>query len=64
MTSKGILRPVTNEHMQELFIETPETLATGINLHKNTFTAAKFSELELWKMRKAQKSATAQRRFF
>lgn len=61
MTSAGIVRPINKDDMSELLKETRETLAKDVDV--NNVTNATFGELELWKMRKTSKFASASRRY-
>lgn len=61
MTTVGIVTPINKDEMKELLKETKETLATGL-----ISTAAgnqRFGAVDLWKLRKNNKTTSSLRRF-
>ena len=61
MSTVGIVTPINKEEMNELLRETKEILATGLLKNKNTEI---FGVVNMWKVRKAAKSASSMRRHF
>jgi hypothetical protein len=60
-SSVGIVTPINKDEMNELLKETKETLATGILKNTNAET---FAVVDMWKVRKTARLATASRRRF
>ena len=61
MTTVGIVTPINKDEMKELLKETRETLAT--DLIGNIAGNQKFGAVDLWKLRKNNKTTSSLRRF-
>ncbi len=61
MTTVGIVTPINKDEMNELLKETKETLAT--HLIGNNAGIQKFGAVDLWKLRKNNKTTSSLRRF-
>ncbi|MCP9753387.1 hypothetical protein [Ferruginibacter sp. HRS2-29] len=55
----GIVTPINKDELKELLTETKETLATGILANAGNPT---FGAVDLWKLRKTNKTTSSLRR--
>jgi len=60
MSTTGIVTPINKDELKELLKETRETLATGVLANAGNPT---FGAVDLWKLRKNNKTTSSMRRY-